>query len=146
MQVIKKLGGKKYNTPNLIVITPDVKYIENIGKALLKEFKKHTGKNEKSEVQYDVRITKLWAKHITNPSEYHNILKQKHQNRKIRKVLNIYVGHPTRINKLMQDGDFKTKKLKFIVIDSRSIDKSGETTIFENTKCKSDLYEFLLLN
>ena len=50
MQVIKKLGGKKYNTPNLIVITPDVKYIENIGKALLKEFKKYSGKNEKSEV------------------------------------------------------------------------------------------------
>ena len=46
MQATKKLGNKKYNSPNLIVITPDVKFIENIGKSLLKEFKKYSGKNE----------------------------------------------------------------------------------------------------
>ena len=47
---------------------------------------------------------------------------------------------------MMQEKGYKSKKLRFIVIDTRALDKSGDTTIFENTKCKSDLYEFLLLN
>ena len=74
------------------------------------------------------------------------MLEQKHPNRKIKKVLNIYIGSPARINILSNDNDFETDKLRNIVIDCRSIDKKEDNTIFENIKCRDDMYNFLIKN
>lgn len=71
---------------------------------------------------------------------------QKHQNRKTKKVLNIYIGSPARINILNNDDDYTTDKLRYIVFDCRFMDKNEDNTIFENIKCRDDMYNFLIKN
>ena len=70
----------------------------------------------------------------------------KHPNRKVKKVLNIYIGSPARINILNNDKDFEVDKLRNIVFDCRFIDKKDDNTIFENIKCRDDMYNFLIKN
>ena len=71
---------------------------------------------------------------------------KKHPNRKVKKVLNIYIGSPARINILNNDEDFTNDKLRYIVVDCRWMDKKEDNTIFENTKCRDDMYNFLIKN
>ena len=44
------------------------------------------------------------------------------------------------------DEDFTNDKLRYIVVDCRWMDKKEDNTIFENTKCRDDMYNFLIKN
>jgi len=61
-------------------------------------------------------------------------------------VLNIYIGSPARINILNNDEDFSNDKLRNLVIDCRYMDKKDNNTIFENVKCRDDMYNFMIKN
>jgi hypothetical protein len=97
LQKEKGIGCKKYNKPSVIVVVPGVDQVEDVYKLLLKQFKKFNGKSNLKGVNYDVRITKMFGKHL-KPADFKNILGQKHPNRKNKEVLNVYLGPPGRLN------------------------------------------------
>jgi hypothetical protein len=96
MQAEKGIGCNKYNEPHLVIVVPGIEQVEAVYKQLLKKYKKFSGKSKTDEM-YDIRISKLWGKHL-KASDYEAILEQKHENRKTKKVLNIYLGAPSRLN------------------------------------------------
>ena len=110
-----------------------------------KKYKKLSGKSE-HDSQYDIRISKLWGKHL-KPSDYESILESKHQNRKTKKVINIHLGAPSRLNILANTRalkiDMNYENFKYLLIDCSSSAKSS-TTIFENTQTREDILEFLI--
>ena len=98
-----------------------------------------------SKYQYDVKVTKLFAKHI-KPEEQVDLLSKKHPNGKQKRVLNIYVGTPNRILKLQGMGAFdigvQSDRFRYFVIDCRLNKKNF--SIFENKETKSDLLELII--
>ena len=145
MQSEKGIGCKRYNEPHIVIIVPDVSKVESVYKQLLKKYKKLSGKSE-HDSQYDIRISKLWGKHL-KPSDYESILESKHQNRKTKKVINIHLGAPSRLNILANTRalkiDMNYENFKYLLIDCSSSAKSS-TTIFENTQTREDILEFLI--
>lgn len=111
----------------------------------MKKYKRFSGKSE-TEARYDIKLSKLFHKHISNNEEYTNILRQKHPNRKTKKVLNIYITIPSKLTKLLEIDAFELhpKYSKYTLIDGRFTDKKG-STVFENTRVKDDLFDFMLL-
>ena len=141
----KGLGCKKYNEPNLVIVVPGIEQVEKVYKQLLKKYKKFSGKS-KSDAEYDIRISKLWGKHL-KASDYESILEQKHENRKTKKVLNIYLGAPNRLNILANQKVLKIdqnyENFNYLIIDCSSNAKS-DTTVFENNSTREDILEFLI--
>ena len=56
------------------MVVPGIDHVEAIYKLLLKQFKKFNGKsNNQPGVNYDVRITKMFGKHL-KANDFENIL------------------------------------------------------------------------
>ena len=72
MQKEKGIGCKRYDTPAIVIVVPGINQIESIYKLLLKKFKRFSGKQE-TDVNYDIRVTKLYGKHL-NATDFKNIL------------------------------------------------------------------------
>lgn len=141
----KGIGCKKYNEPHLIIVVPGIEQVEKFYKQLLKKYKKFSGK-QYSDAAYDIRISKLWGKHL-KPTDYEGILEKKHDNRKVKKVLNIYLGAPSRLNILANQKVLKIdqnyENFQYLIIDCSSSSKS-DTTVFENNSTREDILEFLI--
>lgn len=118
---------------------PNPKRVEEVYKQLLKEFKKYSGKGEHDKL-YDIRLTKLWFKHISNNSEYANIVNQKHTKKNDKKVLNVYITMPNRIVKLIEKGDVEVdrKYTQYLIIDA-----CENGTIFSANQTKDDTFTLL---
>ena len=58
LQECSHLGVKQFNKPHLIIITPDVSFIEAISKQIIKQYKDMSGR-QPHESKYDVKVTKL---------------------------------------------------------------------------------------
>jgi len=87
-----------------MIITPDTYNVVDLNKLLVEKYKELNGVaqydgEKQSKHQYDIHVTKLFAKHI-KPEEQVELLAKKHPNAKQKRVLNIYVGTPNRILKL----------------------------------------------
>lgn len=141
LQLQDDIGYKKYSRPHIVIMMHDVQVVEKTYQSLLKAFKKFSGKSPHDK-KYDIRLSKLYFKHISNNSEYANILQQKHAN-KDKRVLNIYIGTPSRFSKLM-DGVIETKLMQHFVIDVTPVGKQKTTTIFEVTQTRDDLYDSIV--
>ena len=87
-------GTKKFNVPTIIVVTPDTYNVVDLNKILVAKYK-----YSPPDCQYDIHVSKLFAKHI-KPEEQATQLAQKHPNAKLKRVLNVYIGTPNRILKL----------------------------------------------
>lgn len=65
-----------------MIITPDTYNVVDLNKLLVEKYKGLSGLSEQqSNYQYDVKVTKLFAKHI-KPEEQVELLSKKHPNGK----------------------------------------------------------------
>ena len=131
----KSVGNKRYNVPAIMVICPDTYNVVDLNKLFVEKFKVL----DKEECPYDVHVQKLFAKHI-KPEEQKEMLSTKHPHAKERKVLNLYLGTPNRLLKLLSMGAYDPGKIsdrfRHLVIDCR-LSKKG-FSIFEQKETKQD--------
>ena len=93
--------------------------------------------------RYDVRVHKLFARHI-KPEEQAKWLAKVHPGYETRPCLNVYVGTPGRLAKLLETKAFRMDRcdtLKLIVLDCRLSKK--EQSVFEDNESKKDAMEVL---
>ena len=133
-----------------MIIKPDTYNVVDLNKLLVAKYKDLNGianyeYEEQSSEQYDIHVTKLFAKHI-KPEEQVALLGTKHPNGKYKRVLNIYIGTPNRLLKLHQmkayDIGTLSDRFRYLVIDCRLNKKNF--TIFENKETKSDTLDLLI--
>lgn len=126
------------------MVCPDTYNVVDINKALVDKFKGLTGKDKQSSEQYDLRIFKLFAKHI-KPEEQQEALGQKHPNAKAKRVLAVYVGTPNRLLKLQEMGAFDlglvSDRFRHLVIDCRLNKKNF--SIFECKETRADTLKLI---
>ena len=118
-----------------MVLTPDTQVVVDVCKELKAKF------SEKSYKGAEIRIQKLFSKHIT-VEEHTAILKDQ----KPGKFINVYVGVPNRIKKLIEVGtvNVKGKHFSHLVIDSKLNTKNY--SIFDILETRDDAYDLLLLS
>ena len=117
-------GTKKYNIPAVMVVTPDTYNVVDINKVLVSHYK--TMFDTTPDQPYDVKVHKLFAKHI-KPEEQAQNLVQKSPNAKERRVLNVYIGTPGRLAKLADMKAFETEKgdrFRLLIVDMRKNKKN----------------------
>ena len=105
---LDQVFANSLNIPQILIVTPDTQGVVDMYKEL-----KHL-QNVKNPIM--VRVQKLFAKHIT--VEEHEALLN--ADIKKMKVINIYVGTPNRLKKLVERNAIKLKKptFKYLVLDS----------------------------
>ena len=126
-----------------MVVCPDTYNVVDLNKLLVEKYKDLSGAKP-SEALYDVRVHKLFAKHI-KPEEQAEQLGKKHPNAKAKRVLNVYVGTPNRLLKLhtmnAYDLGIQSDRFRYLLIDCRVGPKGY--TIFENHETKPDTLELI---
>jgi len=101
------------------------------------------GKKGKNGIE--IKIQKLFSKHIS-VEEHQSILSAKPgEGKGPNKFINIYVGVPNRVKKLVELGAIKvaSSKFKHIVIDSHLNAKNF--SIFDIYETRDDLYDLFML-
>jgi hypothetical protein len=138
-------GTKRYNVPQILVICPDTYNVVDLNKLLVEKYKDFSGLKPDNGAKYDVHIFKLFAKHI-KPEEQKETLSQKHPNAKVKRVLNVYVGTPNRLLKLLSMEAFDLGELsdrfRHMIIDCRIGPKGF--SIFEGMETRVDTLELLI--
>lgn len=128
--------------PTILIITPDTYNVVDLNKLLV--YKYSQNENLENNLQYDVHVSKLFAKHI-KPEEQAESLAKKHPNAKVKRVINIYIGTPNRLLKLSQMDAFdigkKSDRLRYLIVDCRLNKKNF--SIFETHETKNDAIELL---
>lgn len=124
---------RKYNQPQVLVITPDCY-------AAIDLHKKAEGLNF-GKAGYTVKSFKLFSKHM-KPKEQLKTLARTHPKKSSSKLLNVFVGTPNRILKLLEmDGIDLTSQLKYIVLHCRRNKKNF--TIFDIKDTRKDLVDLM---
>ena len=134
-------GSKKYDVPAIIVLTVDTMNVVEMNKQLMSLYGKDGPKQSLG--RYDVRIHKLFARHI-KPEEQAKWLAKVHPGYETRPCLNVYIGTPNRLTKLLEMKAFRMDRcdtLKLIVLDCRLNKKS--MSLFEDVESKKDAMEVL---
>jgi hypothetical protein len=127
------------NTPHIIVLTPDTQIVVDNYKALMEKFSKKTAASG----DIEVRLQKLFSKHISI-EEHQKLLSAEPKNAG-KKFLNVYIGVPNRVKKLIELGTIKVKgrNFKCLVIDTHVNPKSY--SIFDILETRDDTYDILML-
>lgn len=122
------------NVPHIIVLTPDTQVVVDNFKAL--KDKLSSNKNG-----IEVRLQKLFSKHIT-VEEHQSLLSTPKAGAK---YLNVYIGVPNRIKKLIEVGTIKVKdgQFKCIVFDTQL--NSKNFSLFDVLETRDDTYDILML-
>jgi len=118
-------------------MTANTLKVVEINRLLVKHYS-YGGAGEDPTAQCDVKVHKLFARHI-KPHEQADALLLKHPNAKERRVLNVYVGTPGRLAKLAEMQAIKLDKsdrFRLIIADG-SPDKKG-MTMFELFETQHD--------
>ena len=127
------------------MICPDTYNVVDLNKLLVEKYKDFSGLKPDNGAKYDVHIFKLFAKHI-KPEEQKETLSQKHPNAKVKRVLNVYVGTPNRLLKLLSMQAFDLGELsdrfRHMIIDCRIGPKGF--SIFEGMETRVDTLELLI--
>lgn len=129
----QKLFAQTFHIPHIIVMTSDTQQVVDLCKVLKEKFAK-----EKNGIE--VKVQKLFSKHIT-VEEHSSLLKSA----KAGKYLNVYVGVPNRIKKLIEVGTIKVKSSQFkcLVFDTHLNPKNF--SIFDVWETRDDTYDILML-
>lgn len=139
LQTMDEAGAKKNSVPAIMVMTVDTMNVVEMHKELINKY----GNAAAMEGKYDVRIHKLFARHI-KPQEQADQLCRTHPSFKTRQCLNVYVGTPNRLAKLSEMKAFFMDKgdiLKMVILDCRLNKK--EMSLFEDKESQKDVMQVL---
>jgi U3-containing 90S pre-ribosomal complex subunit len=129
--------GDSLGVPQIMVLTPDTQVVVDVVKDLKAKF----AEKKDSEGGVQVKIQKLFSKHISI-EEHQRWLTSRNPGQ----YINVFVGVPNRIKKLIELGTIKVsnKKFKQIIIDSHLNPKNF--SIFDIFETRDDLYDLFLLS
>lgn len=129
----KYAEGKMYNEPQVLVITPDWYFAIDLFKSVEKFDFSRRG--------YVIKPFKLFSKHM-KPNEQVKALSKFHPKKSGSKLLNVYLGTPNRILKLLElDGIKLTSSLKYVVLHCKRNMKNF--TIFDIKDTRKDLVDLM---
>lgn len=129
----KYAASKKYNEPQVVIVTPDCYFAIDLYKAFSNLNFSDTG--------YVVKPWKLFSKHM-KPKEQYEVLNKELQGKKSKRLINVYIGTPNRLMKLLEMEGIKfTDSLKYMVLHCKRNKKNF--TIFDIKDTRKDLVDFL---
>eukprot|EP00347_Sterkiella_histriomuscorum_P013829 403363206 len=132
---VQDVKVKSLGIPQIMIITPDTQKVVDVYQEL-----KTTYANDKKGT-IPVRVSKLFAKHISI-EDHEKYLKSEQKG----EFINVYVGTPNRIKKLVERGAISVKKstFKHLLIDSHLSAKSQ--SLFDITETRDDTFDLLILS
>ena len=129
----KVATSKKYNEPQIIIVTPDCYFAIDLYKCVDKLDFRNRG--------YVVRPWKLFSKHM-KPEEQYKALSKGLEKKTQNKLLNVYIGTPNRILKLLEmKGINMNDSLKYIVLHCKRNKKNY--TLFDIKDTRKDLVDLM---
>ena len=124
------------NIPQIIVLTPDTQVVVDLFKDLKASY-------EGAKTKIQVRVQKLFSKHITIEEHQQLLSTPPH---KPGKFINIYIGVPNRIKRLIELGTIKVKSSNFkqLIFDTQLNTKNF--CIFDILETRDDALDIILLS
>ena len=138
LEACENQGTKSHKVPTIMILSPDTANSMAISSALTKAYPLRD-----TSLRYPVKVHRLFSKGMKVP-EQQDQLKMKNKD----KVLNIYVGLPSRIRKLQSldafDIGIQSDRFKYMVIDCSLNIKNY--SIFEVKETRVDTLELIKLS